>query len=62
LPSKNELIELYKQKAIIGAGNFVYWSSTEEDANAAWAQDFTTGGPQLSRKDKIYRVRAVRTF
>jgi len=62
LPSKNELTEVYKQKAIIGAGNFVYWSSSEEDANAAWAQNFTTGGRKQSRKDKIYHVRAVRTF
>lgn len=62
LPSKNELLEVYKQKAIVSAGDFVYWSSTEVDANAAWAQNLTTGGRKQSRKDKIYHVRAVRTF
>ncbi|QEC69816.1 DUF1566 domain-containing protein [Panacibacter ginsenosidivorans] len=62
LPSKNELAEVYKQKAIIGAGNFVYWSSTEVDGNIAWAQNFSTGGRKQSDKSKIYHVRAVRTF
>lgn len=62
LPSKNELTELYKQKAIIGAGNDIYWSSTEVDANVAWAQNFETGGRKQSNKDKIFHVRAVRTF
>ena len=62
LPSKNELTEVYKQKSKIGAGNYVYWSSTEYDTNAAWGQNFSTGGRKKSTKDKIYHVRAVRTF
>lgn len=62
LPSKNELTEVYKQKTKIGAGNYVYWSSTEYDTNGAWAQNFSTGGRKKSAKDRIYHVRAVRTF
>jgi hypothetical protein len=62
LPSKNELAEVYKQKAFIGAGPYVYWSSTEYDTNGAWAQNFSTGGRKKSSKDRIYHVRAVRTF
>lgn len=66
LPSKNELAEMYKQKAIIGAGDDVYWSSTEltgaEGSNGAYAQNFSTGGRKQSDKSKTYHVRAVRTF
>jgi len=62
LPSKNELAEMYKQKALIGAGDHIYWSSTEVDENIAWAQNFATGGRKQNLKDKIYYVRAARTF
>lgn len=62
LPSKNELAEVFKQKALLGIGNDVYWSSTEVDANIAWAQNFETGGRKQSNKNKVYHVRAVRTF
>jgi hypothetical protein len=62
LPSKNELAEVYKQKAVIGAGDFLYWSSSEVDGNIAWAQNFSTGGRKQSDKSEVYHVRAVRTF
>ena len=62
LPSKNELNEVYKQRSFISAGPYVYWSSTENDSNTAWGQNFSTGGRKKSIKDKIYHVRAVRDF
>jgi len=62
LPSKNELNEVYKQRSFIGAGPYVYWSSTENDSNTAWGVNFSTGGRKKGTKDRIYHVRAVRTF
>ncbi|MCX6249380.1 MAG: DUF1566 domain-containing protein [Bacteroidetes bacterium] len=63
LPSKDELNQLYSQKNVIGgfATNY-YWSSSEDDANAAWFQHFYDGYQYYDRKDYTYCVRAVRAF
>jgi hypothetical protein len=64
LPSKDELNQLYLNRAAVGgfvASN--YWSSSEDSANSAWRQSFSTGD-QFSN-DKYYdsfRVRPVRAF
>lgn len=64
LPSKDELNELYKQRAAVGGltGNS-YWSSSEDDAYNAWHQYFGGVGPQYDTpKDALFQVRAVRAF
>ena len=65
LPSKDELnlmyINLYQQ----GIGGFAedyYWSSSEDDANLAWAQSFNDGDQGDGGKAIAFRVRAVRAF
>lgn len=73
LPSKNELNQMYLNKAtinIIAAANggssfsptINYWSSTENGFNNAWYQSFLDGGQSDRRKHNTYGVRAVRAF
>lgn len=64
LPSKDELNELYLNRAAIGGFGFeVYWSSSEGGATHAWSQLFA-GGNQAPGSLKWYPffVRAVRSF
>jgi hypothetical protein len=75
LPSKDELNQMYINKAAINAtatanggvnftGNF-YWSSTENDTNnfSAWAQYFTNGYQYADGKNiTVNNMRAVRAF
>ncbi|HNP23353.1 MAG TPA: DUF1566 domain-containing protein [Panacibacter sp.] len=65
LPSKDELNEIYKNKAIIGGSFFLsgYWSSSESNENQAWGQRFDDGY-QYFDLDKHYasHVRAIRAF
>jgi hypothetical protein len=68
LPSKAELNLLYKQNNVVGIfiGPFdphVYWSSTENDSDSVWGQDFYYGNP-LDGRSKFFflRVRAIRAF
>ena len=63
LPSRDELNQMYIQKAVIGgfvAGS--YWSSSESSAGAAWLQYFNFGYQFDYRKFSNYYVRAVRGF
>jgi len=65
LPSKDELNEMYLNKAAIGgfASTYTYYfSSTEIDDYAAWTQVFPNGSQYYSNKDFNYSVRAVRAF
>jgi hypothetical protein len=39
-----------------------YWSSTEDDGNDAWVQNFEYGFQYNFYKDYTYFVRAVRAF
>ena len=45
LPSKDELNELYAYRTQVGFSlyTFLYWSSSEDDDDEAWLQDFGTG-------------------
>jgi len=72
-PSKDELNEMYLNKATIdatalanGGGGFAgfnfYWSSTEFDVGNAWYQYFGSGAQFTSFKDISFYVRAVRAF
>ena len=73
LPSKNELNQMFLNKATIntiaaanGGSSFSttinYWSSTENGWNNAWYQYFADGGQSDRRKHNTYGVRAVRAF
>ncbi len=65
LPSKDELHQLYLQKAagkITGLANNFYWSSTETSSDGAWSQSFTSGANSSAGKDGTYYVCAVRAF
>ncbi len=64
LPSKDELNQMYLQKAAIGGfpSNVVYWSSSEMDIISAWIQIFNSGWQGFPTKNSTYYVRAVRAF
>jgi len=78
LPSKDELIEMYNNRAIINTTAIensgtalseststpfgIYWSSTEFDSNNAWHYRFYIGNSTINGKNLTYRVRAVRAF
>jgi hypothetical protein len=63
LPSKDELNQLYINRVAIGGfANVGYWSSTENDLNVAWRQDFLYGTQSNLSKVYNYYVRAVRAF
>ena len=65
LPSKDELSELYTQRAVVGGfagGN--YWSSSETATSAlsAYNLDFFDGSWHNNFKNTLHSVRAVRAF
>ena len=63
LPSKNELNQLYIEKAIIGGfSTDWYWSSSEVDATEAWPQLFGNGLQYGYFKTSLVYVRPVRAF
>jgi len=63
LPSKDELIELYNNKAVVGGFAFdYYWSSSEINATVAWLQSFNYGHQFNLLKTNVNRVRPVRAF
>jgi len=62
-PSKDELNELYLNRASIGGfGYDAYWSSSEIDAGTAWWQWFDDGRQESYVKDNSCRVRPIRSF
>ena len=65
LPSKDELNELYGQKAVVGVSSNLYWSSSEQPAFGtfqSWAQFFSNGFQDGKHKNLAAYVRAVRAF
>jgi len=68
LPSINELNQMYINKTTLeGVSGFTafrdfYWSSSENDNNYAWIQDFYDGNQFKDGKVFTYSVRAVRAF
>ena len=66
LPSRDELDQLYLNRAAIGGfdPNGNYWSSTDniDDPTRAWAQDFRYGNANLPNKSYTNYVRAIRAF
>ncbi|MEI6067369.1 MAG: hypothetical protein WCP96_08520 [Methylococcaceae bacterium] len=45
-----------------GFANNNYWSSTENDSNNAWNQNFNNGNQNNNNKNNTLPVRAVRGF
>jgi len=63
LPSRDTLSELYAQRNFVsGLGSSSYWSSSEVDANNAYAHDFVGGVGTTNLKNTVRGVRAVRSF
>ena len=63
LPSKDELNELYTQRAKVGGFSAGwYWSSSESWTSFAWAQRFSDGTQGESTKNSTFNVRPVRAF
>jgi hypothetical protein len=64
LPSRDELSQLYIENVTVGGfSTDEYWSSSEVSANAAWSQNFSTGGKNSRPKTyNTLRVRPVRAF
>jgi hypothetical protein len=60
LPSRDELYSMWNQRRTIGGfASYYYWSSSESDADRAWAQ--YESGSTYVKSDAIY-VRPVRAF
>jgi len=63
LPSRDELNQLYLQRAVVGGfASTGYWSSSEFGAIHAWLKDFNSGNQGSFSKLGALRVRAVRAF
>ena len=63
LPSRDELNEVYKQRASVGGFETdKYWSSSQYVAYAAWGQYFTNGYQSGSATHYANGVRPVRAF
>ena len=63
LPSREELGILFLNRKLIG--DFIrsdYWSSTEENAESAWYQDFYDGKVNSKDKEETLMIRAIRKF
>jgi len=63
LPNREQLHKLYiNRSAAAGMAATVYWSSSEGDADSAWAENFASGEQLVGSKMNGSRVRAVRLF
>ena len=65
LGTLGEMMLMYTNLRQAGVGGFAnngYWSSTENDSNYAWGQDFSNGGQGDDGKNVALPVRAVRAF
>ena len=65
LPAKNELNNIYHNLKSLGFGAFgsnSYWSSTEDDSNNAWGQNFPDGNQGARNKGASFAVRCVRAL
>jgi hypothetical protein len=64
LPSKEELIEIYNNKTLIGGftDGPDYWSSSEVDAEDAWSKYMGGAGGGSSAKSIDFYIRPIREF
>ena len=61
LPTRNELIAMYKSNMDSFESDF-YWSSSEYYDSFAWGVDFDDGGTYSLYKYDAGRVRVIRAF
>ena len=71
LPTKEELLEIYRQKSLLNAAlrnrgksleDSWYWSKTEAEDKCAWIVKMNYGYTTKYKKDRTYSVRAVSAF
>ena len=63
LPSKDELNQLYLQRAVAGSfGNNYYWSSSESNATQGWIVFVNSGTSIVNNKNSTRFVRPIRAF
>jgi hypothetical protein len=63
LPNREQLKKLYINRSVVaGMADSVYWSSSEADAESAWAENFASGEQLVGNKTNGSHVRAVRLF
>ena len=64
LAAKDQLNCLYGNRIAVGGFNAdsAYWSSTEDNADKAWGQDFFNNTQFAFNKDSTFRVRCARAF
>ena len=62
LPSRDELNELYKERAHFGISSGWFWSSSQNGSLYAWDQNFGSGGQSYGNKNLDTSVRPVRAF
>ncbi|MCL2759987.1 MAG: DUF1566 domain-containing protein, partial [Treponema sp.] len=62
LPSRDELNELYKERAHFGISSGWFWSSSQDSSYGAWLQGFASGYQDGDYKDGVSSVRPVRAF
>lgn len=72
LPSKDELNALYENREKVNATSTAnngtvlegteYWSSSHLNSNTVWIQHFSAGNQSGASEDKLYNVRAIRSF
>lgn len=63
LPSKDELNQMYMNRAVIGGfSTSDYWSSSEYDGYDAWLHYFDNGARYDVKKDRTVYVRAIRAI
>ncbi len=63
LPSKDEMALMYTERSAMGYGNFnstLYWTSTQKNADEAFAFDCSTGGDLVLTKDVLLASRPVK--
>jgi hypothetical protein len=63
LPSKNELLKLFQNRAAIGGFAITtYWSSSAAGPPSAYLVDFTDGSSGYDIRQNLKRVRPIRSF
>lgn len=63
LPSKDELYEMYEQRALVAPSVAInYWSSTDYGLNTGWSTSFSTGYQYLGMKFAPWGAWPIRAF
>lgn len=72
LPSQDELNALFEQSQIVNQGSIdnggsilestEYWTSTRQNSNTTYVQNFNDGSQLAFDQDEFFNVRAIRAF